>query len=134
MATHRHALGACVVRQLCECALCAGHSGGRLGGDAGRRRRVHAALCGDVQARRAVQLDGVTWLLYGQRVALPLGVRYVADVSWRAALHGNLLPVTLGNFVGDGLLVCMLWFVALGYKKVPPDPAAASIRGEWKLV
>ena len=45
---------------------------------------------------------------------IPLGMALGADVSTKAFLLGNLLPVTLGNIVGGGIMVAGLYSAAYG--------------------
>jgi len=45
---------------------------------------------------------------------IPLGILNGAAVSWPAFLSNNLLPVTLGNVVGGGLLIAGCYFFAYG--------------------
>ena len=68
------------------------------------------------------------WLLVSSFVAMgfehsianmfliPLGMLNGANVTSSAFLLNNLLPVTLGNIVGGGLLLAAVLFVAYGEK------------------
>ena len=43
-----------------------------------------------------------------------LGVESIAGLDWESFLVDNLLPVTIGNVIGGGLLVgAVYWFVYL---------------------
>lgn len=47
---------------------------------------------------------------------VPMGKAVGANVSWKAFLMANLLPVTLGNVVGGAVLVALVYFLAYGRK------------------
>lgn len=47
---------------------------------------------------------------------IPLGMKAGADVSVKALLLGNLLPVTLGNIVAGVVLVALTYFLAFAKK------------------
>jgi len=47
---------------------------------------------------------------------VPLGMFYGADVSWGQFIVNNLIPVTLGNIVGGGLFVGVIYWWLYGRK------------------
>ena len=47
---------------------------------------------------------------------IPFGMLNGADVTVRAFLLGNILPVTLGNIVGGAVCVAGLYYCAFGTK------------------
>jgi formate/nitrite transporter FocA (FNT family) len=55
-------------------------------------------------------MRGVTWLTLG---ALP-GMLNGAPVTWGAFFANNLLPVTLGNIIGGGVIVAGGYWYAYG--------------------
>ena len=54
---------------------------------------------------------------------IPAGIFANGAVSWGSFLWHNLLPVTLGNIVGGGLFVGIIyWWVYLRGQNKPPEP------------
>jgi formate transporter len=49
------------------------------------------------------------------------------DLTWQAFLMDNLLPVTLGNIVGGGVMIGVLYWTVFHLRERPaPEPSATS--------
>ncbi len=61
-------------------------------------------------------------LLVKERTDIPetaAGVPDLSGLTWREAILGNLVPVTIGNVIGGGLLVGVVYWFA--YLRQPPE-------------